>query len=214
MRASAHPEATCRVSSSEEPQLLEACRRGDPAALRRLVDAHYDALYRFLWRLTASPEAAAELTQEAFVRALARLRSFDGRARFTTWLHAIALNLWKEARRRPPEPWALPERASGTESECHPEQEALAGLERHEVRRAIDRLPEAQRIAILLFYYDGMSYREIARLCNCPVGTVGSWIHHGIRALRRALCAPEEPAPGSDSTPNAGCCAPCGSNEE
>jgi RNA polymerase sigma-70 factor (ECF subfamily) len=192
-------EAAHRVSSSEEPQLLEACRRGDPAALRRLVDAHYDALYRFLWRLTASPEAAAELTQEAFVRALARLPSFDGRARFTTWLHSIALNLWKEARRRPPEPWALPEGAPAGESECHPEQEALAGLQRHEVRRAIDRLPEAQRIAILLFYYDGMSYKEIAHLCDCPVGTVGSWIHHGIRALRRALCAPEEPAPcGND----------------
>jgi RNA polymerase sigma-70 factor, ECF subfamily len=198
------------VSSSEEPKLLEACRRGDPAALRRLVDAHYDALYRFLWRLTASPEAAAELTQEAFVRALARLRSFDGRARFTTWLHAIALNLWKEARRRPPEPWALTEAAPAAGNERHPEQEALAGLERHEVRQAIDRLPEAQRIAILLFYYEGLSYKEIAQLCDCPVGTVGSWIHHGIRALRLALCEPEEQARGTHGTSGSGLRAPCG----
>ena len=50
------------MSVSEEQRLLEACRRGDPASLRRLVDTHYDPLCRFLWRLTASPEVAAELT--------------------------------------------------------------------------------------------------------------------------------------------------------
>ena len=64
------------------------------------MDTHYELLYRFLWRLTASPEAAAELTQDAFVRALERLDSFDGRARFSTWLHAIALNVWRDSRRR------------------------------------------------------------------------------------------------------------------
>jgi RNA polymerase sigma-70 factor, ECF subfamily len=187
--------ADLAVSSIEEQQLLEACRNGDPEALRRLVDANYDALYRFLWRLTASPEAAADLTQEVFVRALARLRSFDGRARFSTWLQVIALNLWKNTRRRPPpEPWALPEDfPAGEGAPC--EQEALARLERREVWQALERLPATQRTAILLFYYEEMSYREIAQLCNCPVGTVGSWIHHGIRALRRALCEPKPENP-------------------
>jgi RNA polymerase sigma-70 factor (ECF subfamily) len=184
------------VSDFEEQQLLEACRRGDPEALSRLVDAHYDALYRFLWRLTASPEAAADLTQEVFVRALARLGSFDGRARFSTWLQVVAVNLWKNTRRRSlPEPWLLPEElpAAGREPSC--EQEALARLERREVWQAVERLPAMQRLAILLFYYEEMSYREIAALCNCPVGTVGSWIHHGIRALRRTLGEPEADCP-------------------
>src|SRR5438132_1341104 len=132
-------EATPRVSDIEERKLLEACRRGDPEALRRLVDAHYDPLYRFLWRLTASAETAAELTQETFVRALERLRMFDGRSRFATWLHAIALNLWRDARRRAPrehpapfdEALALPEGPSS-------EEQALAHLEREEVRRAVE----------------------------------------------------------------------------
>jgi RNA polymerase sigma-70 factor (ECF subfamily) len=125
------------------------------------------------------------------VRALERIDRFDGRARFSTWLHAIAINLWKDARRRLPreasvslEEVPLPDRGP------HCDQEALARLERHEVRCAVERLPEAQRVAILLFYYHGMSYSEIARVCECPVGTVGSWIHHGVKALRRMLADP------------------------
>jgi RNA polymerase sigma-70 factor, ECF subfamily len=177
------------VCEAEEQQLLAACRQGDPAALQRLVDAHYDPLYRFLLRLTASPEVAAELAQEAFVRALERLRSFEGRARFSTWLHAIALNLWKDTRRRPP--WESEPQPEGAATIAPPgEQEALARLERHEVRRAVERLPEAQRVAIILFYYEGKSHREIAQICGCPVGTVGTRIHHGLRALRRMLGAP------------------------
>jgi RNA polymerase sigma-70 factor, ECF subfamily len=177
------------VTDTEEQRLLAACRRGDPGALRRLVELHYDPLYRFLWRLTASPEAAADLTQEAFVRALERLASFDGRSRFSTWLHSIALNVWKDTcRRGGREIGITDERALDAAADVDSEQEAMARLERHEVRRAVERLPEAQRVAILLFFYQGMSYQEIAHICDCPVGTVGSWIHHGIRSLRGLLC--------------------------
>src|SRR5207249_686241 len=105
-----------------------------------------DPLYRFLWRLTGSTDWAAELTQETFVRALERLGAFDGRARFTTWLHAIALNLWRDAGRRAPRETTVPlepEHEAAAQTGC--EQEALARLERHEVRRAVDRLPEVQR---------------------------------------------------------------------
>jgi RNA polymerase sigma-70 factor, ECF subfamily len=190
------------VFDPEEPELLAACRRGEPEALRRLVDRHYEPLYRFLWRLTASPEAAAELTQEAFVRALERLSSFDGRARFSTWLHAIALNLWRDSSRRLARQIAAAQaQVPSTLPVVDSEQQALARLERHEVRRAVERLPEAQRVAILLFFYQGMSYQEIGRVCDCPVGTVGSWIHHGVRALRRMLGEPTSP---SRSIPPAG----------
>jgi RNA polymerase sigma-70 factor (ECF subfamily) len=203
-RRASHPdacpkdrEATWRVSESEERQLLAACRRGDPAALRRLVDAHYDPLYRFLWRLTASSEAAAELTQETFVRALMRLDAFDGRSRFSTWLHAIALNFWRDARRHGArESEILFESALAASDTAGVEPEALAMLERHEVRHAVESLPERQRVAILLFYYQEMSYKEIASVSGSSIGTVGSWIHHGIRALRRMLApADADPVP-------------------
>src|SRR5438094_10087031 len=133
-----HREGAQPVSDREEQELLAASRRGDAAALQRLVDAHYDPLYRFLWRLTGSPEAAAELTQEAFVRALERLRSFRGAARFSTWLHTVALNLWRDAaRRRRWESDAAIEEAPAAGSGAGGEQEALARLEQHEVRQAV-----------------------------------------------------------------------------
>jgi RNA polymerase sigma-70 factor (ECF subfamily) len=184
-------EEAAGVADRLENRLLDACRRGEAESLRRLVDAHYEPLYRFLWRLTASPEMAEELTQEAFVRALGRLHSFDGRASFSTWLHAIAINLWKDARRRLPREVGVPlEEAPLVDDGPRCDQEAMARLEREEVRQAVERLPDAQRVAILLFYYQGMTYSEIARACECPVGTVGSWIHHGVRALRRMLQTP------------------------
>jgi RNA polymerase sigma-70 factor, ECF subfamily len=186
------------VFDAEERQLLAACRLGDGDALRQLVDMHYDPLFRFLWRLTGSSDAAAELTQETFVHALERLDSFDGRSRFSTWLHAVALNIWKDTRRR-----AAREAGRAAEPEVEvraagdSEKEALARLERDEVRRAVERLPEAQRVAIMLFFYQGMSYQEIASLRGCSIGTVGSWIHHGVRALRLLLA----PADTDSGTP-------------
>jgi RNA polymerase sigma-70 factor, ECF subfamily len=195
------------VSDADERELLEACRRRDGEALSRLVELHYEPLYRFLWRLTASPDTADELTQEAFVRALDRLGSFDGRARFSTWLHSIAINYWKDTRRRlPREPSLSLEdlHLANTAPPC--DQEALARLEQDDVRRAVERLPEAQRVAILLFYYQEMSYSEIARVCDCPVGTVGSWIHHGIRGLRKMLSAPaDESSPSRSAEVGVGC---------
>jgi RNA polymerase sigma-70 factor, ECF subfamily len=176
------------VSDADEKRLLAACRRREPEALSRLVSLHYEPLYRFLWRLTSSPDAAEDLTQEAFVRALDRIGSFDGRARFSTWLHSIAINYWRDTRRRlPREPVLSLDDAPATDPGTRCDQEALARLEHEEVRNAVHRLPEAQRLAIVLFYYQGMNYAEIARVCDCPVGTVGSWIHHGIRGLRKML---------------------------
>jgi RNA polymerase sigma-70 factor (ECF subfamily) len=201
-------EKSRRLSSEEEREIVRAWRKGDPAAPRRLVDSYYEPLYRFLWRLTGSKEASADLTQEVFVRALSRVDSFDGRSRFSTWLHAIAINLWKDEQRR-----ALREKSGVTRVEpsggpipdC--QDQALARLQGDEVRRCVERLPEAQRIATLLFYYEGMSYKEIGQVCGVSVGTVGSWIYHGIRGLRRmldsqyecAIAAPIAPASAPSS---------------
>jgi RNA polymerase sigma-70 factor (ECF subfamily) len=188
------------VTEIEERELLAECREGDPAALRRLVDAHYDPLYRFLWRLMGSSDAAAELTQGTFVQALMKLDSFDGRSRFSTWLHAIALNLWKDSRRAGAREAERLFDAAPTEASGSADTDAMARLERAEIRIAVERLPERQRVAILLFFYQGMSYKEIASVCGCPIGTVGSWIHHGLSALRRKL-APQEAVPAEKGTP-------------
>jgi RNA polymerase sigma-70 factor (ECF subfamily) len=192
-------ESVCRgaihwESEARERALLDACRRGDPDALSRLVEEQYDPLYRFLWRLTGSSDLAAELTQEAFVRALERLPSFAGRSRFSTWLHSIALNLWKDHCRKQPRESVCTLEAEGVGGE----PEALALLERSEVRRAVQRLPEAQRVAILLFYFEELSHREIAQICGCPVGTIGTRHFHGLRTLRRLLGGSP---PGAEPTP-------------
>jgi RNA polymerase sigma-70 factor, ECF subfamily len=214
-----------RLSSEEEREIVLAWREGDPGALRRLVDSSYEPLYRFLWRLTGSTETADDLTQETFVRALARVDSFDGRARFSTWLHAIAINLWKDEGRR-----AARERAGVTTNQPNDgemldcQSQALARLERDQVRSAVEQLPDAQRIATLLYYYEGMTYKEIAQVCGVSVGTVGSWIYHGIRGLRRLLDAPYQSATAapimSDSAPphspgeGQSCCMPIRRAEE
>jgi RNA polymerase sigma-70 factor (ECF subfamily) len=183
---------------AEDREFWQACRRRDRNALGRLVDTQYDRLYGFLLRLTGAPELAAELTQEAFVRALERLDSWDGRARFSTWLHAIALNLWRDAGRRAARERAAQERVTvGYEAEPW---SLSARLEAEEVRQAVARLPEGPRVAILLYYYQEMSYQEIAHVCRRPVGTVASWIHRGLRTLRVEL-TPEQDAAARSSLP-------------
>jgi RNA polymerase sigma-70 factor (ECF subfamily) len=76
----------------EEHHLVERVVGGDPAAERRLYDAHVDRVYRLTYRMTGDDDLAQEFTQETFIRAFDRLKQFRGEAALSTWLHSIAVS--------------------------------------------------------------------------------------------------------------------------
>ena len=151
----------------------------------------YPRLLRTALRMTGRAEDAADLTQEAFCRAIGSWGSFNGRHLATTWLHRILVNCAIDWHRRQAaattqelDEWALP--ASGGVGSQPSDQ--LDQRERTlRLRRAIDDLPETLRPAFVATVLDGYSYREAAGLLSVPPGTIAWRVHEAHRRLREEM---------------------------
>ena len=154
--------------------------------------ACHESMYRYARSLAREPAVAEELVQEAYRRALGAVNKpsplTEDSAR--AWLFTILRNLWhNELRQRVR--WAanlmpLEEVSSGSESL---EVQLTRKLLQSEVRHAIDMLQEDHREVILLRDIEGLSYAEIARVLDCPAGTVMSRLARARQSLRTILCA-------------------------
>ncbi len=188
------------VRAGEAGDLLERVRRGDPAAFEEIARDQAPRLFRLAYRLTGRREDAEDLVQETLVRALPKLREFEGRAQLSTYLIRALANLWKNrlrsrSRSRIVE-WF---RAAGRDNEprevaLDPADgapsafEQLAAAERAEqVRSAVLELEPSRRLTLLLREVEEMSYEEIAEMTRVPVGTVRSRLARARDDLRRRL---------------------------
>ena len=164
--------------------------RGDPAARRALVERYGPLIYGLCRRLDPDPEDCYQEIWEKLLRALHRFDP-DGPASFKTWAATVAhRHLVDRHRRRKVRGAALTlggrrgEPASGQPGAL----EAVEVLERREaLERALARLPEAQRRAVVLHHIGGLSLERIARQEGVPEGTVKSRLHRGRARLARYL---------------------------
>jgi RNA polymerase sigma-70 factor (ECF subfamily) len=180
----------------DERLLIERCRAGDIAAFEPLVEKYRQRVWRLAFQVLRDREEAWDCAQDAFVRAFQSLASFRGQSAFYTWLFRIAMNVAtdrlraRSARARafgsqpvPAEEW---ERTAPDHGE-RPDQAALGAERRLRIRQALDTLPPNARTIIMLCDVEGLSYREIASVLNCPLGTVMSRLHNARKRLRSAL---------------------------
>jgi RNA polymerase sigma-70 factor, ECF subfamily len=149
----------------------------------RLVDEHYQEVYRLALRLLRDREAAVDLTQEVFYRAIRALPGFRGASAPRTWLYRITLN---ESRR--PRRWArsigLDKLAARADPAARTDDAAIADLDAQRLRALIARLPLRQREAIVLHYLQDLDIKEIATLLDAPENTVKTWLFRGRARLR------------------------------
>jgi RNA polymerase sigma-70 factor (ECF subfamily) len=176
---SAHHELT-------DPELLDAHRLGDPDAFGVLFTRHRDRLWAVALRTTGNPEDAADALQEAMISAFRRAASFRGDALVTTWLHRIVVNASLDRLRRnkvraaQPLPDDLEEYAgrgavlASDDEGADPEAHAVLADRRATVLAALDRLPPDQKAAVVLVDLEGFPVEEVARMLDCPSGTVKS----------------------------------------
>ncbi len=187
------------MSERESDQLLvERAQRGDKRAFELLVEKYQRKLGRLLSRLVRDPGEVEDVTQEAFIKAYRALPSFRGDSAFYTWLYRIGINTAKNylvamGRRAPTSTEVEAEDAEGyAEGELlrdinTPESLLLSKEIAGTVNAAIESLPEELRSAIQLRELEGMSYEEIARLMDCPIGTVRSRIFRAREAIAERL---------------------------
>jgi RNA polymerase sigma-70 factor (ECF subfamily) len=149
----------------------------------RLVDEHYVEVYRLAVRLLRDREAAIDLTQDVFYRAVRALPRFRGESSPRTWLYRITLN---EARRRRARPSTVglesaAERADPTAATA---ESALARLDAARLHALIAALPVREREAIVLHYLQGLAVAETAAALGAPENTVKTWLFRGRIRLR------------------------------
>jgi len=187
------------VSERDVDQLLvERAQRGDKRAFELLVEKYQHKLARLVSRLVRDPGEAEDVAQEAFIKAYRALPSFRGDSAFYTWLYRIGINTAKNylvaMGRRAPTSTAV----DAEEAEDYDDGEQLRDINTPEslllskeigatVNAAIESLPEELRSAIQLRELEGMSYEEIAKLMDCPIGTVRSRIFRAREAIAERL---------------------------
>ena len=171
----------------EDKDLSASLARDLDGAFESLVWAYQDRLYAFAVRMTGDHHDAQEITQDAFVRAYRALGGYD-RKRISAlelrpWLYTIALNAVRNSKRGSR---TVLVSLDGVE---HAAADDPAGdVERSsEVARLLASLPPRHRAAVLLRYFEDLSYEEIAEVLGEPVGTVKSNVHRGIARLRAAV---------------------------
>lgn len=183
-----------RGRSEDEAGWIERARRGDTEAYRWLVERHQDRVYGLAYRVIGSAPEAEEAAQDAFLRAWRALPGFRGEARFSTWLHRIAVRCAYDASAR------LRERRSrersyeelvetpGGEAVVAAPAEPNPGADAPELpARLLARLSEVQRAVVTLYYVEDQPVGEIARILELPASTVKTHLHRARAALRAAL---------------------------
>ena len=165
-------------------------------AFEPLVEKYRQRVWRLAYQVLHDREEAWDVAQEAFVRAFHSLSTFRGQSAFYTWLFRITVNVATDRHRQrgaqarafgpervTEEEWtrSMPDPGRG------PDQEATRAEQRERIRRALDALPPKARTIIMLSDVEGLSYREIAEVLNCPIGTVMSRLHNARKRLKGLL---------------------------
>jgi RNA polymerase sigma-70 factor (ECF subfamily) len=181
-----HKEDT-GLESSPDAVLFSRIGSGDESALAELYQRYKAPLFRFLVNLVADTAAAEELLQDVFIAAWQRADSFRGASSVKTWLfsvaHKRAASWLARKRSEVPLDWA---------GDLHADEEplpyqAFLSWQQEEIQRALQELSPKHRAAIDLFFFHGLSYKEVAGVVGCPVGTAKSRVSYGLRSLYMLL---------------------------
>ena len=172
-----------------------ALGRWRPRRFNQLVLRWERPIFALAYRTIGREEDARDVCQETFLRAFRALPGFRGQAKFSSWLYRIALNLcrdWVRRERRtgfvqPPEDVDLMELLAADAPTETIEDRVARNHQVRMVERAMTRLSEEQRMAIVLKEYHGLTFQEIADLAGCPLSTVKTRLYQGLALLRREL---------------------------
>lgn len=166
-----------------DEQLIRRFQRGDMAAFETFVERHQDRIFRLAGAWLYAPDAAADVSQDVFLRALTGLARFRFRASPFTWLYRTLRNVCQEYNRRSTaHPLPLEDRDLPTPDLAPRRTETERRLERTMER--IRSLPERQREVVLLRIFEDMSVEDTARTLGCRPGTVKAQLNRALGRLR------------------------------
>ena len=187
---------------SSDTELLKAIAEKDTPAFKVFMSRYQERVYRTVYRFIGDTEATRDLVQDIFIKVYRAADSYTPDAGLFTWLYRITanhcINFLQKQKRDPlfkAEEPLVQTLASAIDSgqSASPEINLVRQERTLMVRRAIDSLPQRQKMAITLLRFEGLSYKEISKILECSVSAVESLIFRGMEALKKLLS--EERAP-------------------
>lgn len=186
VRRATHPMAARNdAERNSDPELLRQLARGEIGALGELYDCHREPVRRFVARATCDAEDVDDLVHATFLAAAKTASRYDGRASCRPWLVGIAARLLRRRRRSLGRLFSVLSSLRGVRAATTDPRPAWQA--RADVEKALGRISEAKRIAVLLAEVEGLSCAEIAEALGVPIGTVWTRLHAARRELRQAL---------------------------
>ncbi len=190
--------AEAATAADSDRILIERVQAGEVAAFDVLVRKYRERLYGIIYNLTANREDAADLTQEAFIKAFTSIHRFKGHSAFFTWLYRIGVNtalshLKRNRFRRFFSLENIQEEGSNAQvietlaARHKSERGALLNELQEKLNDALQKLSPKHRTVVVLFEIEGLSHQEIADVMGCSVGTVRSRLHYAKQQLQADL---------------------------
>ena len=179
------------VTVDPDRELVERFRAGERSAFDLIVRRHQRGMWRLARRYVKHDADAADVTQQAFVKAFHALVSFRGAATVRSWLYRIAINCalsWLRDHRRE-QPQVIAEDAlvaAGSATAM-----MISGEDSARLRRAVAQLPPKQKLVLELRVFDDLSFREVAELADCNENTAKVNFHYAVKRLRELLGGPD-----------------------
>jgi RNA polymerase sigma-70 factor (ECF subfamily) len=173
---------------NSEFNIIRQAADGDTLAFRTLYDDNLSRVYALCLRMSADTELAEDLTQEVFIKAWEKLKTFKFQSKFSSWLHSIAVNLFLTEKRSQKRFMQKLLALGGTFGN---EKQGPGNPHRYDinidVENAISKLPEQARTAFVLHDIEGFQHKEIAEMMNIEVGTSKAHLHRARKILREEL---------------------------
>jgi len=179
------------MDRQEEQDVIAQVRRGERAAFAVLVDAYAKPIFNLAFRMTGNRQDADDLAQETFLRAYRKLKRFDPEKKFFTWLYTIALNIIRNHLKSGPERTArIAEMGHPPSDPVDPANPEGLFLDREKAQLleiCLQKLPSELKEAVVLRYYQDLSFDEIATITDASVSAVKMRAYRGLERLRALM---------------------------
>jgi len=183
-----------RGDDARDLELVERIRAGDPDAWAELLEPYQDRLFGVCLRMVGDRELAGDLAQDAMVRVIQRLHTFDGRSKLSTWMIRVTMNVClsklrseKLRRHAPLESASVRDDSGSGRGEPTAGESVQSGELRARLASALLRVSPDQRAILILRDARGLEYEQIAEVLGIAVGTVKSRLFRARSALREAM---------------------------
>ena len=174
------------MDNASDQDLISSALAGSSQAFSVLLERHYELIYRIAFKWCGNRADAEDVAQEVCVKLASVLKSFDGRAAFTSWLYRVTLNVVRDMQRGRKRQTAKADALASvaqTEQAADQEMETTAS----QIWQAVAGLPDKQRDAVMLVHAEGLNHAQAADILDCKESTVSWYVHEAKKALKALL---------------------------